>query len=697
MPIMTLLLRSFVFLLAFAVALPGQSAAGAWTGTIDIPSSALAVSIELRQQGDVWSGTIDIPQQGAQGLKLVAFTVVGPQVRFSIDKVPGKPTFDGKFDATGALLVGMFSQGGQEFPFTLSRNAESPGLVQKLAGFEAWLDDTRTMFDVPGCAVAIVRGGQVDTVFASGMRDVEQKLPVTADTLFAIGSSTKAFTTGALAMLADDGLLDWDGPVRKVIPEFALSDAAVGERLTVRDLVTHRSGMPRHDLVWYGATFERADMVRRLRYLPLNHDLRTDFQYNNLMFLCAGHVAERLTGKTWEEVVRARILQPLGMSRTNFRVTESQADADHAEPYGLDDTKVTKLPFRDISAVGPAGSINSSVREMARWVALHLGDGEVGGARLLSEASLQDLHRVRMTPGPSGRSPKELVEVGYALGWFVEVYRGHQRIQHGGNIDGFTALVAMLPDDDLGFVVLTNMDGTALPELVVRDLSDRALALPARDWRGEAQRERKAARAEAKKAKGATAQGRRTGTLPSHALQDYVGDYFHPGYGACKVTLQGDRLHVDFHGLCAAMQHWHYDVFQCVRDEPNGVLDDQLVQFTMDLDGEIDGLRSALEPNVPPIVFERQADQRLRDPEFLRTLAGDYEVAGQIATFVVQGTILVVTLPGQRHELQPGRGLVFALKGLTGYSVRFELDEQQRAVRAMFRQPDGVHEARRKA
>ena len=693
-------LFSFVWVVvSVATQLVGQSPAGTWVGTIETPGTPLAVSVELRQRGDAWSGTIDIPQQGAKALPLAKIAVAAPAVRFSIAAVPGDPTFDGTMDETGSILKGTFRQGGQELSFLLSRGQDGAVAVKgKLDGFQAWLDEALPMFEVPGCAVAVVQRGELVATFQSGRRDRERDLPVTKDTLFAIGSSTKAFTTCVLGMLADAGKLDWDAPVRSVIPDFALADAPLGERITVRDLVTHRSGMPRHDLVWYGAKFERAELVRRLRHLPLNHDLRTDFQYNNLMYLTAGHVAERVLGTTWEAAVRARILEPLGMARTNFDVGATQRDADHAEPYAKDQTtaKVEKIAFRDLGSVGPAGSINSSVAEMARWVALHLRDGDVDGRRLLAAATARELRTVCMPIGDSPLAGADLVSVGYGLGWFVDVYRGHRRVHHGGNIDGFSALVTLLPDAGFGFVVLTNFDGTPLPELVARTLTDRVLGLEARDWRAEAHQRRVAADAQGKQAEAAAAGERRLGTSPTFPLADYIGDYAHPGYGACRVELRDGALHLDLHGLGARLEHWHYDVFHSVRDTQGLGAANTAVQFCSDFDGEIELLRAVLEPSVAPIEFGRQPDARLRDPLFLAVLAGDYEVGGQVATFTLVQDQLVLTLPGQRHVLEAGRGLRFRMAGLTGYSVRFVLDADGKATEAMFRQPEGLFEGKRK-
>lgn len=683
---------------AFALVLPLSFAdaqsdpAGDWSGTIELPGQQLEIHVTLSHAEAGWQGTIDIPEQGAKDLALRQIAVDGQQITFAIAGVPGAPKFAGELDAAGAGIAGTFSQGGQTFPFALHAAASV-----SFDGVQAYVDELREKFHVPGCAVAVVKGGELVTTIVSGERDVEQKLPVTPDTLFAIGSSTKAFTTLLLATLVDEGKLAWDEPVRTWIPEFALSDREVGERLTPRDLVTHRSGMPRHDMVWYGATFARGDMVKRLRWLPLNKDLRVEFQYNNLMLLTAGYLAERVTGATWEELVRQRIFTPLGMARSNFEVAASAADRDHAEPYRYADAKRAHIPFRDITAIGPAGSINSSVREMAQWVALHLQDGRHGDQVIVQPSSMRNLHTPCMAIGDGPIAEPDVVSVGYALGWFVDVYRGARRIHHGGNIDGFSALVTLLPDKGFGFVVLSNLDGTPFPEMVVRRLGDRVLGAEDKDWASGLLAKIERAEAAGEKAKQNEAGERHEGTQPSHELADYVGAYEHPGYGPCTVTQVGEALHIDLHGIGAAMEHWHYDMFRCRKDAANPEVEGTKVQFTTDFDGDIDALRVALEPATGPIVFTRQPDAQLRDPTFLQTLAGDYELSGQTATFALQGDKLTVTLPGQFYVLEPRRALVFGLTGLEGFSVRFVLAADGAAGSVRFRQPDGVFEGKRKA
>ncbi len=367
-----------------AEAAPPQDLAGHWEGAIELPGQKLAVDLDFAKQADgTWKGDISIPAQGAKDLPLSGIKAEGADVTFAIAGVPGDPTFKGKIGAEGAKITGQFTQGGGTFPFEVVRGEDPVAKVRRaLEGFDEIVAKGLAQLKVPGAAIAVVKGQEIVLAKGYGLRDLESKLPVTADTLMAIGSSSKAFTAYTLGALVDQGKVEWDKPVRTYIPWFRLYDADAGDRLTPRDLVTHRSGLPRHDLVWYNnKTATREQLVRRLAHLPPTADLRERWQYNNLMFLTAGYLVETMTGQSWEESVRALVFGPLGMARSNFSVVESQKDRDFALPYAERDGKLTKLPFRDITLVGPAGSINSSANEMARWVTVHVNGGKLGDSR----------------------------------------------------------------------------------------------------------------------------------------------------------------------------------------------------------------------------------------------------------------------------------------------------------------------------
>jgi len=680
-----------------APAAPPQDLAGHWEGTIDVPGSKLEVNLDFVKQADgTWKGDISIPVQGAKDLLLAGIKAEGMDVAFAISGIPGDPTFKGQMSADGAKITGKFSQGGGTFPFELARAAEPVAKAKKaLEGFDETVAKGLALLKVPGAAIAIVKDKEIIFSKGFGFRDVDGKLPMTADTLMAIGSSTKAFTAFTLGTLVDQGRVEWDKPVRNYIPWFRLYDAQAGERLTPRDLVTHRSGLPRHDLVWYNnRTATREDLVRRLAYLPPTADLREKWQYNNMMFLTAGYLVETLTGKSWEDSVRTLVLDPLGMSRSNFSVAESQKDKDFALPYDERDGKVVKIPFRDISLVGPAGSINSTANEMSRWVTVHINGGKYGDKQVIGANTLADLHTPYMTTGGVSTRP-DITAPDYALGWMVDNYRGHGRVHHGGNIDGFSAMVSLLPNDGLGFVVLTNKNGTGLSELLIRTAADRILGLEAVDWIGDAAKRLAEGEAVGKKAEEKKATRRRPGTSPAHKLDEYGGDYTHPGYGDLKVTLKGSQLGFTYNGIATPLAHWHYETFSGGKSE-DPTFEDMKLTFRTDVNGNVVGVAMPFEPSVDDIYFAKKPEARLSDPAYLKTLVGSYILASQTVTVSLKGDTLTLFIPGQPvYDLVPEVGGEFSLKVAKVVRVRFLEDAKGQVTGAEVNQPGGVFEYKR--
>lgn len=672
--------------------------AGHWEGAIELPGTKLDVDLDFVLEAGAWKGDITIPAQNARNLLLTGIAVDGAKVAFAIRDVPGNPSFKGEFAPDGLAITGTMTQSGQSFPFAVKKGADPAAkALAALEGFDKVVENGLAALRVPGIAMAVVKDDKVIFAKGFGFRDVENKVPASADTIFAIGSSSKAFTVFALGKLVDEGKVDWDKPVRTYIPWFSLSDRAAGERLTPRDLVTHRSGLPRHDLVWYNnLTATREDLVRRLAYLQPSADLRQRFQYNNLMFLTAGYLLETLTGKTWEDAVRTLVFEPLGMARSNFSVLDSQKDKDFAFPYLVEDKAFKKIPFRDITTVGPAGSINSSVNEMAQWVIVHLAGGKLKGTQILNPQTVEDMHTPQMTMGVASATPEILAQA-YGLGWFTDVYRGHRRVHHGGNIDGFSAMVSFFPADGLGFVVLSNMNGTGLPELLIRTAADRILGLEAKDWVGEAAKRREKGEAEDKKAEEKKATRKVPGTRPSHPLADYAGAYEHPGYGEAAVALAGGRLVLTYNGISAPFEHWHYDTFNGLKgDDPT--FEDSKVSFRTDLNGRVAELVAPLEAAADPIVFKKKPDARYFDPAFLKQFTGTYELVSQTVTVGLKGNVLTAVLPGQPElELVPDLGGEFAVKQVKVISIRFLSDAKGAVTGLEFIQPGGVYEAKKKS
>ena len=568
----------------------------------------------------------------------------------------------------------------------------------KLQGLDDLADQAMKQWKVPGVAIAVVQDGKVIYARGYGYRDLENKLPVTTATLFPIGSITKSFTALTFAILKDEGKVDWDQPVRTYLPEFEMNDVVATERATPRDLFSHRTGLPRHDFVWYSSDFSREDMVGRLRYLKPNKSFRSAYQYNNLTIMTMGYLEGKLTGLGWEGAIRQRIFAPLGMTHSNLSVEEIEKTGDHALPYELKKEVVTKVPFHNIDAIGPAGSINSSVDDMSHYLAFQLGDGKYGEQRIVSESNLREMHspQTAIPDPPPAFSLPGLGHFSYGLAWVVTSYRGHNLVWHNGGIDGFYALLSMLPDDHMGVVVLTNLPHGQTPEVLAYNVYDRLLGLDALPWLDRFKALDTKGKQEADEAKKNKPTDRKTGTHPSHNLAEYVGEYEHPGYGKIKVAQKGDSLELSVNKLGPwGLENYHYDVFQ-VPESSDSIVAGEKFQFEMNRRGDIDRIAAAFEPSLgEDIIFTRAPEKIASD--VLHGIAGDYILNGETVNMALVGDVLRLSVPGQpQYELVPAKGLLFDVKGLPGFNIEFQKDASGKVFEAVFNQPDGVYHAKRK-
>jgi CubicO group peptidase (beta-lactamase class C family) len=545
-------------------------------------------------------------------------------------------------------------------------------LEEKLKRFRLFMGAEMKRWEVPGTGVGIYKDGKVLLSEGFGYRNLDKKLPVTVNTLFAIGSASKAFTAMDVQILVEEEKVEWDKPVQAYLPDFKLRDEVATARMTVRDLVCHRSGLPRHDGLWYGTSLTRKEIFDRLRYLDFSADFRAAFQYNNLMFLTAGFLVGQITNSSWEEFTRQRIFGPLGMTSSNFSVEDSKKSDDYSLPYQKKEGKVEEIPFRNIDSVGPAGSINSNVNDMLKWVAFHLNKGKVGEKQVVSEAGQREV----TTPSMFIRQPMLSIQpdkqsnMSYGLGWFLETYRGHMVVHHGGAIDGFYFLNVFLPNDNLGVVVLTNLGGTPFLQVSMGYILDMMLGLDP-VWEklslerfDEAKKEEAAAKDREKEEEAERVKD----TKPSHPLEDYAGEYEHPAYGVIAVELKDNALRGKHFSFDFKLDHWHYDIFKPSDHLPK-------ITFLTNLKGDIDRLSAAVESGVAPIEFTRKPSEAMKDPKFLAQFQGSYEIRGTTLTVSLKGNALFVERPGQPTvELVPYKGTEFTIKGREGSSVRFILE-----------------------
>lgn len=453
--------------------------------------------------------------------------------------------------------------------------------------FDKIAADTMSTWRYPGMAIAIVQNDKVIYAKGFGVKENGKSDRVSADTLFQIASTSKAFTTTAMAMLVDEKKMDWDDPVRKHLEYFHLADPCADAMVTLRDLVSHRTGVSRHDELWDNSSFSREEVIRRTADVKLTKPIRSTYQYNNIMFIAAGEAVAAAAKTSWDDFVRTRIFEPLGMTSTRTRFADWAA-SDHATGHNYSNGEIKAREATDDTNVGPAGSIKSSARDMAQWLRFQLANGVIDGKRLVSEDALNETKTPQMALrlDKQARETNPFIHVqSYAMGWNVQDYRGELMVSHAGALNGFRTQLALLPDRGIGVVVMANI-GRGFGLIALRNtLVDSLLhATTPRDWNAVYLDAEKKAEERAVQTKKDREAKRLPNAAPTHELSAYAGTYNDPAYGDAIVAVENDRLVLRWNRVVVPMTHYNYDTFLAVS-EPDDV--DETVQFTLAPDGSV--------------------------------------------------------------------------------------------------------------
>lgn len=478
-----------------------------------------------------------------------------------------------------------------QFAIALLLCAAIPAAGQQLDAktVDRVVTNTMAAWQIPGAAIAIVKNDRVVYVKGYGTKELGGRDPITPDTLFQIASTSKAFTTTAIAMLAQEKKLSWDDPVRKHLEYFQLDDSCAAQQVSLRDLVSHRTGLRAHDELWDNTPLSREDVVRSVAFLHPSRAFRTTYQYNNIMFIAAGEVVTKASGMPWDDFVRTRIFQPLGMTHTVTTDEDWTASKDHATGYRWDATKQTPVlqtPI-DTTTIGSGGGIKSSARDMANWVRFQLADGYFSGNRILAEEALQETKRpyqtIVLADSARDNNPESNL-LAYGLGWTIQDYRGQLLVSHSGSLNGFRTHVDLLPKQQAGFVVLINVGRSRATVALRNALTDLLIGQQPRDWNSYYLMLEAKAQTKAEEAKREREAKRKRDTKPSRPIEMYAGDYEHRAYGAAKVVREGDGLVLKWKQLSLPLAHWHFDTFHA-ESELDDV--DEMVTFTLDGDGNV--------------------------------------------------------------------------------------------------------------
>jgi len=489
-------------------------------------------------------------------------------------------------------------------------------------GLDDYLAQVMEAFEVPGVSLAIVKDGKPILTKGYGVRRLGDKTPVDARTLFGIASNTKAFTATAIGLLVEEGKLEWDAPVRRYLPWFQLSDPYVTRELTVRDLLVHRSGLGlgAGDLLWWPpSTYNRKEIARRLQYIPLTTSFRSAYAYDNVLYLIAGELIEEVSGLTWEEFVASRILQPLGMTGSNVRHAEASGGGNIGTPHARVEGVVRPVkPFASDNT-NPAGGINASAVDMAKWLIVQLDSGRVAkDKRLFSRFTTHQLWAM-VTPIPIRNQPPELAALrsnfeGYALGFRVHDYRGRKIVTHTGGLPGYVSKVTMVPDLKLGISVLTNQESGSAFQAITYRILDHYLGAPPTDWLAGYRAVSARSDFMIKAAEQRAASARDSTSRPSLPLAGYTGTFTDPWYGDVKISQQDGKLVIRFGhtpSLVGDLVHYQYDTF-VARWWDRELRADAYVTFALKPDGSIDQVKML--PASPAVDFSFDFQDLLLSP-----------------------------------------------------------------------------------
>lgn len=583
---------------------------------------------------------------------------------------------------------------------SLPASAQQPALDARLSGFDAYMAQVLKDWNVPGIGVGIVVKDKLVFAKGYGFRDYGRRIPYTPATTQPIASNTKLFTAVAAGLLVDAGKLDWDKPVRGYVPSIKFFNDDLDRTVTIRDMLSHRTGITRHDFIWYKSDFTQQELFDRLRYLEPSAPPRTSFLYNNMMYSGSGYAIELLAGKPWQAVVTERLLQPLDMASTTFTIADMLKTAEPGVPWTerRDNTELYAIPYySDAVGVAPAGAINSNINDMSHWLIALMNGGMCSGRQVIPRSV------IRQTLAPSIALPNttlevrgwgELLNAAYGMGRWTASYRGHLIAYHGGDLPGFHSQVSTMPYDSIGVIVLVIGDHAApLYNIVSWNVYERLLGLSLTPWSERQNTIRLKNKEDNKTARTKAGGGRVAGTRPSHALGDYVGEFAHPAYGVLTVAKGDTSLTFEFHKIRMPLSHFHYDRFDTPDDERDGKFS---VNFLTNPQGEVD--RAELSLDEAAIVFTRRVPAALTAAATLRQYLGTYLTATGGTFDVVlrpDGTLAIQNASGTFQDLIPWQPHRFRIKEFADVVFEFVL-ANGRVTELRQSDPSGEHKFMRK-
>jgi len=578
------------------------------------------------------------------------------------------------------LWVGFFA-----LSLAAGAAAQDINVTEKLAGFDDYMAKTLKDWNAPGVGVGIVVNGKLVFAKGYGYRDYEKKLPFTPRTMVPIASNTKLFTAVAAGMLVDEGKLTWDKPVKESVPSIRFYNDQLNNEVTLHDMLSHRTGITRHDTIWYKSDFSRKELFDKLIYMEPEQPLRQTFLYNNLMFAAVGQIIELQSGKTWEQFVRERIFEPLDMKSSSYSIADMLKQPEFGVGFTekRDSFEIYKIPYyEDIAGVAPCGAIVSNIEDMSHWLIALMNEGKYQGKQVLPADAL------KATLEPSISLPNtaletrgwgEVLNAAYGMGRETAVYRGHLMTMHGGDLPGFHTQISFMPQDHIGVIVFEiGNHSQPLYNIVTNNVYERLLGMSLTPWSDRELEIRLKDKKVDTEARSKAGLGRIEGTKPSHPLADFAGVYDNAAYGPMTIGLKDNQLQFDFHKIRMPMTQFHYDRFDTPDDELDGKWS---VNFRTNPQGDVD--QAVMSLDEAEAVFIRKPETI--DPKLLAQMAGVYKTPDG-GTFEIKlkadGT-LTLDFPGQPpYDLKQSKGNAFKLPQFSDLTIEFlVVDGQVKAIK----------------
>jgi CubicO group peptidase (beta-lactamase class C family) len=553
-----------------------------------------------------------------------------------------------------------------------SLHAQNLNVDQKLVGFEKTIDKILKDWNVPGCGIGIVYKNKLVFAKGYGYRDLEKKLPVTPNTLFQIASNTKLFTATAIGFLVEDGKLEWDKPIKNYVPQVQFYNEELNNNVTIRDMLSHRTGISRHDGIWYKSDFTRQELFERLKYLEPSIPLRQGFLYNNLMYSAAGQILFYISGQTWEEFVKSKIFSPLNMSHSMFVVEDMEKQPDFMAPYYEKRDTTTLLPYpfyTEQKGLGPAGAIISSINDLSNWLVAQMNGGKFNNVQVIPAAIIKETMQPASLTGSVPDKYFEILNSMYGMGRGTSSFKGHYLTQHGGAIGGIYSNISFMPADSIGVIVFTNgAHAGQLPGIISNTVYDKLLGLSETPWSNRALKDYLKNKQTEKEARKKPDADRVPNTKPSHPLGDYAGLYEDPAYGIMEIADTNDKLSFTFNHIHLPLEHYHYDRFVSADDELYGKWS---LMFSLDAQGNVRDLKISMDEK--EVTFIKKGDAKLSDPGYLKKLTGQYELNGNKIEVALSNNELVFKTSPPQH-LVPFKNNSFRIREFSDQVVEFVFD-----------------------